>query len=82
MNLRSHTLVLDGMFTEDPRGTPALHQAPPPSDAEVAAELATIRHRALRLLVHRGPEPGDAATGPAKSPRGRVPIMAGKSGGS
>jgi hypothetical protein len=64
-NVHFHTLVLDGVFTARPEGALAFHPAPGPSDAEVAAALATIRHRVQRLLVRRGLEPGDDATGPA-----------------
>jgi hypothetical protein len=60
-----HTLVLDGVFTEAPGGALAFHPAPGPSDIEVVAALATIRHGVLRLLVRRGLEPSDDATGPA-----------------
>ncbi|HVR70270.1 MAG TPA: transposase, partial [Vicinamibacteria bacterium] len=62
-NLHFHTLVLDGVFTEDPAGALTFHPAPGPSDAEVARALATIRHRVQRLLVRRGLEPADEATG-------------------
>ena len=65
MNLHFHTLVLDGVFAEEPGGALAFHPAPAPSDAEVAAALATIRQRVQRLLVRRGLEPGDDAPGPA-----------------
>ena len=64
-NLHFHTLVLDGVFTEEPRGALMFHPAPAPTDAEVAAALATIRHRLLRLLVRRRLEPSADATGPA-----------------
>ena len=37
------------MFSEDPGGALACHPAPAPSDAEVAAALATARHRVRRL---------------------------------
>ena len=57
-NVHFHTLVLDGVFTEAPGGALAFHPAPGPSDAEVAAAVATIRHRVQRLLVRRGLEPG------------------------
>jgi len=64
-NVHFHTLVLDGVFTEAPGGALAFHPAPGPGDAEVAAALAMIRHRVQRLLVRRGLEPGDDATGRA-----------------
>jgi len=41
-HLHFHTLVLDGAFTQAPGGALAFHPAPAPSDAEVAAALATI----------------------------------------
>jgi hypothetical protein len=58
-NVHFHTLVLDGVFTEDPEGALTFHPAPGPSDAEVAAALTTIRHRVQRLLVRHGLEPAD-----------------------
>ena len=65
VNLHFHSLVLDGVFTEAPGGALAFHRAPPPSDAEVAAVLGTIRQRVQRLLVRRGLETADDATGPS-----------------
>ena len=62
VNLHFHTLVLDGVFTEDPGGALAFHPAPAPSDAEVAAVLATVRQRVQRLLVRHGLEPVSAGT--------------------
>ena len=59
-NLHFHTLVLDDVFTEDAEGALAFHPAPEPSDAAVAAALATIRHRVQRLLVRHGLEPDGA----------------------
>jgi hypothetical protein len=80
VNLYFHTLVLDGVFTEAPRGALAFHPAPAPTDAEVAAALATIRHRVQRLLVRRGLEPADDATGPADRLAAESPVLAGSSG--
>ena len=77
VNLHFHTLVLDGVFAEAPGGALAFQPAPAPSDAEVAAALATIRQRVQRLLVRRGLEPGDDATGPADPLADESPIMAG-----
>jgi hypothetical protein len=77
-----HTLVLDGVFTEAPGGALAFHAAPGPSDAEVAAALATIRQRVQRLLVRRGLEPGDDATGPADRLVDESPVLAGIVGAS
>ena len=81
-NLHFHTLVLDGVFTEAPGGALAFHPAPGPSDAEVAAALATIRHRVQRLLVRHRLEPGDDATGPADRLADESPVLAGIVGAS
>ena len=82
VNLHFHTLVLDGVFTEDPEGALTFHPAPGPSDAEVAAALATIRHRVQRLLVRHGLEPADDATGPADRLAEESPVLAGIVGAS
>ena len=82
VNLHFHPLVLDGVFTEAPGGALAFQPAPAPSDAEVAAALATIRQRVQRLLVRRGLEPGDDAPGPADPLADESPIMAGIVGAS
>jgi hypothetical protein len=76
-NLHFHTLVLDGVFLEEPGGALSFHPAPASSDADVAAALATIRHRVQRLLVRRGLEPGDDATGPADRLAEESPLLAG-----
>src|SRR5262245_31043713 len=61
LNVHSHALVLDGVFTEAADGTLRFHLAPPPTDVEVARLVATIRTRVLRLLRRRGifPEAAD-----------------------
>ena len=82
VNLHFHTLVLDGVFTEAPGAALAFQPAPALSDAEVAAALATIRHRVQRLLVRRGLEPGDDATGPADPLVDQSPVLAGLVGAS
>ena len=82
VNVHFHTLVLDGVFTEAPGGALAFHPAPGPSDAEVAAALATIRHRVQRLLVRHGLEPADDATGPADRLADESPVLAGIVGAS
>jgi hypothetical protein len=81
-NLHFHTLVLDGVFTEAPGGAPVFHPAPGPSDIEVAAALATIRHRVQRLLVRRGLAPAADATGPADPLADESPVLAGIVGAS
>jgi Bacterial sugar transferase/Putative transposase len=82
VNLHFHTLVLDGVLTEEPGGALAFHPAPAPTDAEVAAALATIRHRVQRLLVRRGLEPADDATSPADRLADESPVLAGIVGAS
>src|SRR5262245_5622348 len=81
-NLHFHTLVLDGVFAEDPGGTLAFHPAPGPSDAEVAAALATICHQVKALLVRHGLEPGDDATGSPDRLADESPVLAGIVGAS
>src|SRR6266849_5859708 len=80
--LRVYTRVLDGVFTEAPGGALAFHPAPGPSNAEVAAALATIRHRVQRLLVRRRLEPADDATGPVDRLADACPVLAGIVGAS
>ena len=82
VNLHFHTLVLDGVFTEAPGDALAFHPAPAPTDAEVAAALATIRHRVQRLLVRRGLESAADATGPADRLADESPVLAGIVGAS
>jgi hypothetical protein len=81
-NLHFHTRVLDGVFIDDSGGALAFHPAPAPSDAEVAAVLATIRHRVQQLLVRRGLEPADDATDPADRLADESPVLAGIVGAS
>ena len=76
-NLHFHTLVLDGVFSDCAGGELVFHPAPAPSDAEVATALATIRNRVQRLLVRRGLEPADDATGPADRLADESPVLAG-----
>jgi hypothetical protein len=66
----------------DVSGTRVTRTPPGPSDAEVAAALAMIRHRVQRLLVRRGLEPGDDATGPADRLADESPVLAGIVGAS
>jgi Putative transposase len=81
-NLHFQTLVLDGVFAEDPGGTLVFHPAPGPSDVEVAAALATICHHVKALLVRHGLEPGDDATGSADWLADESPVLAGIVGAS
>ena len=77
LNLHFHTLALDGVFTEAHPGAIEFHPAPGPRDAEVAEVLATVRHRVRRLLMRRGLEPTDDATGPADRLAEESPVLAG-----
>lgn len=81
-NLHFHTLVLDGVFSDGAGGALAFHPAPAPSDPGVAAALAMVRHRVQRLLVRRGLEPADDATGPADRLSDESPVLAGIVGAS
>jgi hypothetical protein len=82
VNVHFHSVVLDGVFTEDPEGALTFHPAPGPSDAEVAAALATIRQRVRRPLVRHGLEPGADAAGPADPLAEESPVLAGIVGAS
>jgi hypothetical protein len=80
VNLHFHTLVLDGVFSDGAGGALPFHPAPAPSEAEVAAALAMIRHRVQRLLVRYGLEPADDATGLADRLADESPVLAGTVG--
>ncbi len=82
MNPHFHTLVLDGVFCEAGGGGLEFHPAPGPSDAEVAAALATIRPRVRRLLVRRGLAPEDDARGRRIRLADESPLLAGMVGAS
>jgi hypothetical protein len=57
LNIHYHTLVLDGVFTTSAPDAVQFHPLPPPTDAEVAHLVTTIRARILRLLGRRGLSP-------------------------
>lgn len=76
LNIHFHTLVLDGVFTEDPAGRLRFHAAAPPSDAAVAHVLGAIRHRVRRVLARRGLEPDVAEPGLADGLAEVSPILA------
>lgn len=54
LNVHVHALVLDGVLAERSDGTVMFHPLPPPSNSDVAAVLAVVRHRILSLLQRRG----------------------------
>jgi hypothetical protein len=76
LNLHYHTLVLDGVFSEAPPGRLTFHPASPPSDADVAQVLATVRPRVGRLLARRQLEPADDMA-PADPLSETSPVLAG-----
>lgn len=57
LNVHFHTLVLDGVFAENPAGRLRFHAAALPSDEAVAHVLGAIRHRLRRVLARQGLEP-------------------------
>jgi hypothetical protein len=63
-------------FTERTTGRLEFHAATPPSDADVAQVLATIRHRGRRRLARRGLESGAAEPGPPDGLSEVSPILA------
>jgi hypothetical protein len=76
LSLHSHTLVLDGVFSEAQPGHLTFHPAPPPSDEDVAQVLATVRARVGRLLTRRQLEP--AADSAPPDPLSEIsPVLAG-----
>ncbi len=77
VNPHFHTLGLDGVFSHAGSRALEFHPAPAPSDDDVAEVVATVRHRVQRLLVRRGLEPGDDATGPADRLAEDSPLLAG-----
>jgi hypothetical protein len=82
LNVHFHTLVFDGVFSRTPAGGLTFHPAFPPTDAEVAQVLDTIRRRVRRLLRRRGLEPGDEGTGPDDPVAEASPALAGIVGAS
>ena len=54
LHVHFHTLALDGVFARGADGVLGFYPQPPPTDAEVAAVLRTIRRRIVRLLERRG----------------------------
>jgi hypothetical protein len=65
--LSDHTLVLDGVFTSCADGGLQFHPTPPPTDAEVARLLTTIRTRIPRLMARRwGPCANLSRPGPLR----------------
>ncbi len=82
LSVHFHTLVFDGVLSRVPGGGLAFSPAGPPSDAEVAQVLDTIRRRVRRLLRHRGLEPRDEGTGLDDPLAEASPALAGIMGAS
>ena len=80
LNVHFHTLVLDGVFAEDGPGTVRFHEAPAPTDEEVAGVVARVRAQVGRLLARRGLDPaGDEPRDPVGA---EAPVLAGISSAS
>ena len=82
LNIHFHTLVLDGIFAETEMGSLEFHPAEPPTDADVARLLATVRRRVQRLLARRGLDGGDASEAPPDPFTEEAPALAGISSAS
>ena len=54
LNLHYHVIVLDGVFSESLDHSLAFEPAEPPTEAELATPIATIRTRVLRYFQRRG----------------------------
>ncbi|TMA44757.1 MAG: transposase, partial [Deltaproteobacteria bacterium] len=77
LNVHFHTLVLEGVFAETETGSLEFHPAEPPTDADVARLLATVRRRVQRLLARRGLDGGDASDAPPDPFTEESPALAG-----
>ena len=82
LNVHFHTVAFDGVFRRALGGGLAFAPAAPPSDAEVAHVLGTIRRRVGQLLRRCGLEPGDEGTGPEDSLAEASLVLAGIVGAS
>jgi hypothetical protein len=54
LNPHLHVVALDGVFAEEPEGSPSFIQLPELASIDVAEALTTIRSRVVRLLARRG----------------------------
>ena len=50
LNVDLHTMVLDGVFTREAQGPPALHCGPPPSYEELDEVVRRVHRRAVASL--------------------------------
>jgi hypothetical protein len=58
-NLHFHVVMLDGVFAEDAHGELFFHAAEPPTEAELAKLIDSVRTRVLRHLARQGDWDGD-----------------------
>jgi Putative transposase/Transposase zinc-binding domain len=82
LNVHFHTLVLDGVFAGTAEGSLEFHATAPPTDADVARLLATVRRRVQRLLARRALDGGDASEAPSDPLAEESPALAGISSAS
>jgi hypothetical protein len=54
LNVHFHSLVLDGVYAHEARGSLRFHPLPPPDDAEVARVVERVARQVVRLLERRG----------------------------
>ena len=57
LNIHFHTLVIDGVFCQQPDGSLSVVQASAPTDTEVERLVVTIQRRVVRLLTRRACSP-------------------------
>ena len=76
LNVHFHTLVLDGVFTENEGDTLRFQPTPPPTAEEVGLVLATIAMRVRRLLRRRGLD-AEADVMPLDAVAEESPVLAG-----
>ena len=51
LHMHFHTVVLDGVFTEDASGALSFRPLPPPTPTELRVLLSVVRHEVLRFAV-------------------------------
>jgi len=74
LNVHFHSLVLDGVYEEDPDGM-RFHPLPPPDDMEIERVARQLARRLVRLLERRGLGP-EADASDADPLRAEQPLLA------